>query len=150
MTVRVERVFELPVPQSEVWEHLSDPEVRADPISVVDDFETTGDRTAIWYVKLPIPRLEKVVPIETEDVDIDPGEYVKFLGRSKAVRVQGEHVLEATETGTQITNRFVVDGRIPGVETYFKRKLDDELANLETAVRAEFGLSESDLEGRET
>lgn len=137
MTARVERVFEIPAPPEEVWAILADPKKRARPISVVESFETTGDRTAVWHVSLPVPGLNRTIRVETEDVEIDAPTYVRFVGRSKAMNVQGEHSLEATETGTQITNRFTVNGRLPGVERYFKRKLDDELANLEAAIREE-------------
>jgi carbon monoxide dehydrogenase subunit G len=139
MTARVERVFEIPAPTEEVWTVLADPEKRARPISVVESFETTGDRTAVWHVSLPVPGLNRTIRVETEDVEIDAPTYVRFVGRSKAMNVQGEHSLEATETGTRITNRFTVDGRLPGVERYFKRKLDDELANLEAAIKEELG-----------
>jgi carbon monoxide dehydrogenase subunit G len=135
MTVRVERVFELPAPPEEVWAFIADPEKRARPISVVVDFETTGERTAVWHVELPVPRVDRTIAIETEDVEVDEPRHVKFVGRSRAMNVQGEHTLEPTAQGTRLTNRFVVDGRLPGVETYFKRKLDGELANLEAAVR---------------
>ncbi|WP_254838220.1 CoxG family protein [Natronomonas marina] len=135
MTVRVERVFELPAPPEEVWAFIADPEKRARPISVVVDFETTGERTAVWHVELPVPRVDRTIAIETEDVEVDEPRHVKFVGRSRAMNVQGEHTLEPTAEGTRLTNRFVVDGRLPGVETYFKRKLDGELANLEAAVR---------------
>ena len=135
MTVRVERVFELPAPPEEVWAFIADPEKRARSISVVEDFETTGDRTATWQVRLPIPRMKKTITVETEDVQRDEPTYVKFVGRSKGMDVQGEHTLEETEDGTRLTNRFVVDGKLPGVETYFRRKLDGELANLEAAIR---------------
>ena len=137
MTARVERVFEISAAPEEVWAVLADPEKRARPISVVESFETTGDRTAVWHVSLPVPGLNRTIRVETEDVEIDAPTYVRFVGRSKAINVQGEHSLEATETGTRITNRFTVDGRLPGVERYFKRKLDDELANLEAAIREE-------------
>ena len=140
MTARIERVFEIPASPEAVWSVISDPEKRARPISVVTDFETTGDRTAVWHVSLPIPRLNRTVRVETEDVDIDEPKYVRFIGRSKAMNVEGEHVLEPTDTGTRVTNRFRVEGRLPGVETYFKRKLDDELASLEAAVREELGV----------
>ena len=139
MTVRVERVFELPAPPAEVWSFIADDEKRARPISVVEDYETTGDRTAIWHVELPIPRLDRTVTVETEDVEVDEPRFVRFVGRSKAMNVQGEHTLEETDDGTRLTNQFVVDGRLPGVETYFKRKLDGELENLEAAIRAELG-----------
>lgn len=139
MTARVERVFEIPAPTEEVWTVLADPEKRARPISVVESFETTGDRAAVWHVSLPVPGLNRTIRVETEDVEIDAPTYVRFVGRSKAMNVQGEHSLEATETGTRITNRFTVDGRLPGVERYFKRKLDDELANLEAAIKEELG-----------
>jgi len=136
MTVRVERVFDLPAPPADVWGFIVDDEKRARPISVVEDYEKTGDRTAIWHVELPIPRLDRTIDVETEDVEVDEPRYVKFVGRSRAMNVQGEHTLEPTDDGgTRLTNRFVVDGRFPGVETYFKRKLDGELANLEAAVR---------------
>ena len=137
MTVRVERAFDLAAPPAEVWAFISDPEKRARPISVVEDFETTGERTAIWHVRLPIPRIDRTIAVETEDVDLDEPSFVKFTGRSKAMNVQGEHTLEATDDrDTRLINRFIVDGRLPGVETYFKRKLDDELANLEADARA--------------
>lgn len=139
MTARIERVFEIPASPEAVWSVISDPEKRARPISVVTDFETTGDRTAVWHVSLPIPRLNRTIEVETEDVEIDEPEYVRFIGRSKAMNVEGEHILEPTDTGTRVTNRFLVEGRLPGVETYFKRKLDDELASLEAAVREELG-----------
>jgi carbon monoxide dehydrogenase subunit G len=137
MTASIERVFEIPAPPAEVWAVISDPEKRARPISVVTEFETTGDRTAVWHVSLPIPGISRTIEVQTEDLDVDEPTYVRFVGRSKAMDVRGEHVLEATETGTRITNRFRVDGRLPGVETYFKRKLDAELANLEAFVRDE-------------
>ena len=140
MTARIERVFEIPASPEAVWSVISDPEKRARPISVVTDFETTGDRTAVWHVSLPIPRLNRTIRVETEDVEIDEPEYVRFIGRSKAMNVQGEHIVEPTDTGTRVTNRFRVEGRLPGVETYFKRKLDDELASLEAAVREELGV----------
>lgn len=135
MTTRVERVFEIPASREEVWAVISDPETRSRPISVVTEFETTGDRTAVWHVSLPIPGISRTIRVETEDVEVDEPEYVRFIGRSKAMNVEGEHILESVEGGTRLTNRFRVEGRLPGVETYFKRKLDGELANLEAAVR---------------
>lgn len=135
MTARVERVFEIPAAPERVWAVIADPEKRARSISVVERFETTGERTAVWHISLPIPRLDRTIRVETEDVEIEAPTYVRFVGRSKAMNVRGEHVLEATETGTRVTNRFSVDGRFPGVERYFKRKLDDELGNLEASIR---------------
>ena len=35
---------------------------------------------------------------------------------------------------------FTVDGRVPGVERFFKRNMDQELDNLEAAIAAELGL----------
>ena len=140
MTTRVERTFEIPAPPKAVWDIIADPKKRAKSISVVRSFETTGDRTAIWHVSLPIPGIKRTIRVKTEDIDVDEPSYVRFVGRSKAMNVQGEHVLEATGTGTKITNRFSVDGRFPGVEAYFKRKLDDEISNLEALVREELEL----------
>jgi len=136
MTVRVERVFELPAPPADVWAFIADPELRARPISVLEEYETTGDRTAVWHLELPVPRIDRTIAVETEDVTLEEPRFVKFVGRSRAMNVQGEHSLEPTDDGgTRLTNRFVVDGRLPGVETYFKRKLDGELENLEAALR---------------
>lgn len=141
MTVRVERVFELPVPPEDVWSFIADAERRARPISVVERYEVTGERTAIWHVSLPIPYLDATVSIETEDVRVDEPHFVEFVGKSRAMRVVGEHELEATETGSRLTNRFTVEGRVPGVENYFADNLDAELTNLENAIRESFGLS---------
>lgn len=137
MTVRVERTFEFDVPTADVWEFIADPAKRARPISVVTDFEVTGDRTAVWHVKLPIPLVNATVDVETEEVERRDGEYVRFVGNSRAMRVQGEHELAATDGGCVLHNRFVVDGTLPGVEKYFQRNLDGELDNLEAAIRAD-------------
>ncbi|WP_254543783.1 CoxG family protein [Halomarina pelagica] len=135
MTVRVERTIELDAPPEDVWDFISDPEKRARPISVVTDFETTGERTATWYVELPIPLVKRTIAVETRETTVDPPRYVRFVGRSKVMRVVGEHELEPTDGGTRLTNRFVVDGKLPGVERFFKRNLDAELDNLEAAIR---------------
>jgi carbon monoxide dehydrogenase subunit G len=136
MTVRVERTMIVGAPPERVWEFIVDPEQRARPISVVEDWEITGDNTATWYLSLPIPLVDRTIKVETEDVERREPEYVRFIGRSKVMRVQGEQELRPTEDGgTEVTNRFVVDGRLPGVERFFKRNLDEELGNLEEALR---------------
>ncbi|PSQ44941.1 polyketide cyclase [Halobacteriales archaeon SW_6_65_15] len=137
MTVRVERTFDLGVPPEDVWAFIEDPERRASVISVVDSYEQTGERTAVWHVKLPIPFLDTTVPVETEDVERDPPRYVKFVGRSSALRVTGEHELLETDEGSRLVNRFTVEGKVPGIERYFKKNLDRELDNLEAALRKE-------------
>ncbi|WP_254822372.1 SRPBCC family protein [Haloglomus halophilum] len=142
MTVRVERTFDLAAPPADVWAFIADPRKRAEPISVVEEFEVTGDHTAIWHVALPIPYTDRTIAVETEDTRVDEPSYVEFVGRSKAMNVQGEHTLEPTDDGgTRLINRFVVDGKVPGVERYFKGKLDGELQNLEAAIRADLGLA---------
>lgn len=136
MTVRVERTFELDAPPADVWSFIADPEKRARPISVVEEFEETGEGTATWHVKLPIPLINRTIPIETRETDRREPEYVRFVGRSKVMRVVGEHELEGNgDGGTRLTNRFTVDGKLPGVEKFFKKNLDDELDNLEDAIR---------------
>lgn len=137
MTVRVERTFELDAPPDAVWEFISDPAKRANAISVVDSYEIAGD-SATWHVRLPIPMVRATVSVVTRDVERREGESVQFVGSSSVFQVSGEHELEATENGgSRLTNRFVVDGRVPGVETFFSRNLDAELDNLERALRAE-------------
>jgi carbon monoxide dehydrogenase subunit G len=138
MTVRIERVFDLDVPAEHVWSFIADPERRARPISVVEEFEVTGENTAIWHVRLPIPVVNATVEVRTEDVRVDEPTYVKFVGKSRAMRVVGEHELESVGEGSRLTNRFVVDGRLPGVEGYFKKNLDGELDNLEQAIKDEY------------
>lgn len=134
MTVRVERSFELPVDRERVWEFIADPGKRASAISVVDDYTVHDDGSATWHIRLPIPVVDRTIAIETEDEERRPPEYVRFVGRSKVMNVVGEHELTETETGTKLTNRFVVDGSLPGVERFFKRNLDGELDNLEAAL----------------
>ena len=144
MTVRVERTFELPVGPERVWEFIADPEKRARAISVVSDFELEDDagRQATWHVDLPIPLLNQTATVRTEDVERRPPEYVKFVGRSKVMRVTGEHEIEEIEDGSRIVNRFVVDGRLPGVERFFERNLDREMQNLEATLREDLGVEQ--------
>ncbi|GAA0299987.1 SRPBCC family protein [Halarchaeum salinum] len=131
MTVRVERTFELDVPAADVWEFIADPTKRASAISVVTGHERRGDVT-VWFVELPVVR--RTIEVETRDVDRREGEYVEFVGKSSVLNVTGEHELEPTEDGCLLHNTFVVEGKFPGVESFFKRKLDDELDNLEAEL----------------
>ncbi|QSG06750.1 SRPBCC family protein [Halapricum desulfuricans] len=142
MTIRVEREVAVPVPPERVWEYIVEPENRARPISVVTDFELDDEtgRKATWHIRLPIPLIDRTIAVETEDVTRDPPKYVKFTGRSKVMRVVGEHELEPTETGTRLTNRFTVEGRVPGVERFFKRNLEAEFDNIEDALFEDLGL----------
>jgi len=139
MVVRVERVVELPAPREQVWAFISDPAKRAGAISVVDEFEVLDEDSAVWYVKLPIPIVDQRVQFETEERKREPPRYVEFTGSSKVAHIVGEHELEETEEGTRLVNRFVVDGKLPGVERFFRRNLGSELDNLEAALRAELG-----------
>jgi len=142
MTIRVEREVAVPVPPERVWEYLVEPANRARPISVVTDFELDDEtgRNATWHIRLPIPLIDRTIAIETEDVTREPPEYVKFIGRSKVMHVVGEHELERTEEGTRLTNRFTVEGRVPGVERFFKRNLEAEFDNIEDALFEDLGL----------
>ncbi|WP_122089101.1 SRPBCC family protein [Halalkalicoccus subterraneus] len=137
MTVRVQRRFTLPATCEEVWEFISDPERRAQAISVVSEYEVEdgSGRKATWYIDIPIPVIRRAARVETEDVTRDPPNYVEFVGRSKVMQVTGTHRLEALEDGCRLTNEFVVDGKLPGVERFFKKNLDSELENLENAIR---------------
>lgn len=140
MTVRVERVVDVPAPQEDVWAFISDPEKRARPISVVRDFELLEDGRAVWHLALPIPIVDRTVRVETEETRREPPNYVEFTGDSKVMRVVGEHSLEPHDGDTRLTNRFVVDGKLPGVERFFKRNMAAEFDNLETALHEALGL----------
>ncbi|SNR26227.1 SRPBCC family protein [Halorubrum vacuolatum] len=135
MTVRASRTFEFDAPVEDVWAFISDAEQRAGAISVVDTFTVHGAGRATWQVALPIPMIRSTIAVETEEVARDPPRHVKFVGRSRAFRVTGEHTITETEDGCRLANEFVVDGRLPGVETFFKRNFDAELDNLERALR---------------
>jgi carbon monoxide dehydrogenase subunit G len=143
MTVRVERIVEVPASPERVWEFIVDPENRARSISVVSEYELKdGDgRKATWWIELPIPVVRRSVRVDTEDVERREPEYVKFVGRSKVMNVTGEHTIEPTAEGARLTNKFVVEGRFPGVERFFRRNLDRELDNLDAALRRELGLT---------
>ena len=78
---------------------------------------------------------DEIIAFETEDTERDPPTYVEFVGRSKVMRVTGQHTLEETDDGCRLTNEFVVDGKLPGVERFFKKNLDSELENLERSIR---------------
>ena len=105
-----------------------------------DKIEVNGD-DATWHVDLQLPLVDRTATVETEDVERDEPRYVKFVGRSNVMRVTGEHRIESTETGCRLDNEFVVDGRLPGVESFFERKFGDELDNLERALERDLGLA---------
>ncbi|GAB7017916.1 SRPBCC family protein [Halostagnicola bangensis] len=132
MTVRVDRSFEVDASPERVWEFISDPENRARSISVVSEYtiDDEAGNKATWHVELPIPLIRRTITVKTEDVTREPPNYVKFVGRSKVMDVTGDHDIVETENGARLENQFVVDGKLPGVEKFFKRNLDEELENL--------------------
>lgn len=136
MTVRAERTLEVDATPEAVWSFIADAEKRAMAISVVTDFELEDPdgRHARWLLQLPIPLIGGSVIVETEDVTRRPPEYVEFVGKSKLFDVVGEHDVTETEDGSMLSNRFVVDGKVPGVERFFKHNLDDEITNLGRAL----------------
>ena len=140
MTVRVRRALVFEAPPEDVWAFIEDPAKRAGAVGVVDDYEVHGDGDATWHVRLPIPVVRSTIAVETEEVERDPPRHVKFVGTSPAFRVTGEHTVESVEGGTRLDNEFVVEGKLPGVERFFERNLDRELANLEAALRADLGI----------
>jgi len=141
MTVRVRRELGFDADPADVWAFISDPAKRAGAISVVDEYEVTGDRTATWHVSLPVPVIRSTIAVETEEVRKDPPEYVEFVGKSRAFRVTGEHTVSESDDGrARLANEFVVDGRVPGVESFFERKFGDELDNLDAALRRDLGI----------
>ncbi|MFC6786147.1 SRPBCC family protein [Halobaculum halobium] len=142
MTVRVRREFVFDADPEDVWAFISDPAKRAGAISVVDEYEVADDGTATWHVRLPIPVIRSSIAVDTEEVRKEPPTYVKFVGKSRAFRVTGEHTVSETDDGrARLVNEFVVDGRLPGVESFFERKFSDELDNLERALERELGLA---------
>ncbi|WP_339103747.1 SRPBCC family protein [Haloterrigena salinisoli] len=146
MTVRVDRSFELAASPERVWEFIADPENRARAISVVQRY-TVDDpeaRRVTWHVELPIPLVRKTIAVNTEDVTREPPSYVKFVGKSKVMDVTGEHEIVELDDGTRLENHFVVDGKLPGVEKFFKRNLDDELRNLQRALERDLQSTRSE------
>ena len=139
MTVRVERTFEIAAPPARVWEFISDPEKRAAAIGVVASWETDGDETT-WHLELPVPLIRTTIPVRTRDVERVENERVAFEGRSSVMTVRGEHELEADGDGTRLINRFVVDGKLPGVERFFERNLDEQLDSLKRALERDLDL----------
>ncbi|MFB6360979.1 MAG: SRPBCC family protein [Halobacteriales archaeon] len=135
MPTRVERRFEVDGDAESVWAFIADPGKRAEAISVVERWETNGDET-IWYLELPLPLNAGTVTVRTRDVERDPPNRVKFTGRASVMQVTGEHRLEPVDGGTRVINEFAVDGRLPGVEPFFKRNLAEELENLYQALQA--------------
>ncbi len=136
MTVKVERAFDVDAPIAEVWDVLTDETIRAETISVVKEFELRPDtdNEVIWYLSLPIPLVDSTIAVRTRDVDRDPPRYVRFAGTSKVMTVTGEHTLSETESGSHVVNRFVVDGKLPGIERFFKRNIDTEIENFRRAI----------------
>lgn len=146
MVVRVERAVEVPAPIEQVWAFISDPEKRSRPISVVEDFELLDSGEAVWHIRLPLPVINKTAAVETTEKTRDPPRYVEFVGDSRLMRVIGEHELEDLGGSTRLTNRFVVDGNLPGVERFFKRNMPEEFDNLIEALYEDLGLETDTLD----
>ena len=129
MTVDIERSYLVDAPVSTVWELLSSERNRAEAIEVVERFERNGDET-IWYVRLPGPLRSRTMAVRTWVVKHDAPRFVKFVGKAKVMDVSGEHELTETDDGCLVRSRFIVDGKLPGVERFFRRNIDDEIENI--------------------
>lgn len=135
MTIRVERIFTIDAKPSEVWQFIADPANRAKTISVVERYEPLGTDSAMWHVRVPIPFVNRTIPVRTVEEERKKEQYVSFVGTSRALTVRGEHTLTPVPNGTKLSNQFTVDGKLPGVERYFERQLDAELDRLESALK---------------
>jgi len=93
MTVRPFSRFEFDAPAEDVWAFISDAEQRAEAISVVDTFEVSTATGGRRGVALPIPMIKSTISVETEEVKREPPTRVKFVGKSRAFRVTGEHTI---------------------------------------------------------
>lgn len=133
MTVEVERSFDVETSIDEVWNLLADERKRAQVISFVETFDVRDDGV-VWNLRVPIPLVDRTVAVKTQDIERDPPRFVKFVGQSKIMQVTGEHELTEIAGGTRVRSKFVVDGTVPGVETFFERNFDEELANIRRAV----------------
>ncbi len=129
MSTTVERTYEVPADREAVWALIADPALRAEAISVVEAYHREGDEL-VWELAMPVRGIPGTISVRTRDAEREPPRYVRFVGESSIMRVEGEHELEATEDGCLVHNRFVIDGRFPGVEAFFKRNIDDEIDNL--------------------
>jgi carbon monoxide dehydrogenase subunit G len=136
MTARISRRHRFEASPETVWSFIADPAQRAAAISVVDRFEDT-DAGYRWHVRLPIPLVNQTIAVDTEDVVIDPPRHVEFIGRSPAFAVRGVHDVEPIDaTHTALDTEFIVDGKLPGVERFFRQNLDQELQHLAASLRA--------------
>lgn len=140
MVVRAERVVLVSAPPADIWEFIADPERRATLISVVEDYEVKDDGKVIWHLTLPIPLTDRTITIETEETHREEPTRVEFVGKSKAMKVVGEHILAEENGETRMTNRFTVDGKVPGVERYFNKRIDEEFDNLERELYSYLGI----------
>ena len=133
MTTQVERIYDIDASVDEVWSYIANDAIRAEAISFVKRFESDGDEM-IWHLGLPLRALPGTVRVRTRDVERREPEYVRFVGSSRIMDVQGEHELSPIDGGCRVTNTFVVDGHFPGVERFFKQNIDSEIDRLVRTV----------------
>ncbi|QHS15716.1 CoxG family protein [Halopenitus persicus] len=144
MTVRVSRTFTFEAAPEDVWSFIADPGKRASVISVVESYEVHDDRHATWHIRLPIPVIRSTIDVETREIERDPPNRVKFVGRSRAFRVTGEHTIVEEDGTSRLENEFVVEGRLPGVERFFERNFEAEIENLERALHEDVAAGATD------
>lgn len=140
MPVTETRAVDVPAPRSAVWSFIADPQNRAEAISAVTSYERVGEGHSRWHVELPIPLISATIPVDAYEQVRDGPRYVEFVADSTVMEVSGTHHLEETARGTRLTNTFDVDGKAPGVESYFSHQLESELANLEAALERDLGV----------
>ncbi len=139
MTTTVERTYRVDAPPEAVWRLIADPANRARAISVVDRFEQDGEET-IWHLRLPIRAIPGTIAVRTRDVERDPPRFVRFVGTSKIMSVEGEHEITAEDGKSLVRNRFRVEGKFPGVERFFERNIDSEIRDMIEHVASQLSI----------
>lgn len=143
MTTTVERTYRVDAPPEDVWELIADPALRASAISVVDRYERDGDEM-IWHLRLPIRAIPGTIAVRTRDVERDPPRFVRFVGTSRVMSVEGEHEISRDDDGSVVRNRFRVNGKFPGVESFFERQIDDEIRGMIEQVAHQLSIETDD------
>ncbi|MFB6282988.1 MAG: hypothetical protein ABEK59_03515 [Halobacteria archaeon] len=129
--VRVERTYLVNSTEEDLWSLVTDPDVKVDLLSPVQDYEPTKNGYR-WLIEAPVIG---ETPLKTDTVTKEPNSVVKYRGKKFMIKVTTIHRIldnpdpddidavgdvDDPDEGIGIYNRFNVKTRIPGGEKGFK------------------------------
>jgi carbon monoxide dehydrogenase subunit G len=82
--------FEVKAPIESVWGLMADPQMSTHCIPGLLACKVTGPNTNLWLMEFQIGPIIKRIEMRSTNVELDPPNHGKWVGKAKGIRMSGE------------------------------------------------------------